>query len=187
MKEIIIIFGPPAVGKMTVGQEVCKLNNYALLYNHKTIDLVEQIFEFGSEHFNKLNRKIRIDILKEVAKSNLKGIVLTKNWRFNVKEDNLFISQILKIFEETNSKVFFIELEADIEIRVTRNKTENRLSSKPTMINQSKEFIYNEEDKFISNTTETDNKLPNHIKINNSHLSAEETAKKIIKFIAELN
>ena len=40
MPKFIQILGPQAVGKMTVGQELAKITNYKLLYNHMTIEMV---------------------------------------------------------------------------------------------------------------------------------------------------
>lgn len=36
--ELIIVFGPPAVGKMTVGREICGLTGYKLFHNHLTVE-----------------------------------------------------------------------------------------------------------------------------------------------------
>lgn len=43
--KLIIIFGPHAVGKMTVGQELAKLTELKLFHNHMTIDIVSDLFE----------------------------------------------------------------------------------------------------------------------------------------------
>ncbi|KAA1807131.1 hypothetical protein FXB61_003723 [Bacillus cereus] len=40
--KLILIFGPQAVGKMTVGQELATLTGLKLFHNHMTIDLVSQ-------------------------------------------------------------------------------------------------------------------------------------------------
>ena len=45
---IVVIFGPPAVGKMTVGREVARLTGYKLFHNHMTVEPVLEVFEFGS-------------------------------------------------------------------------------------------------------------------------------------------
>jgi shikimate kinase len=42
--KLIIIFGPQAVGKMTVGQELGKITNLKLFHNHMTIELVSPFF-----------------------------------------------------------------------------------------------------------------------------------------------
>lgn len=38
--KFVLIFGPQAVGKMTVGQELAKITGLKLFHNHMTIDLV---------------------------------------------------------------------------------------------------------------------------------------------------
>lgn len=43
--KFILIFGPQAVGKMTVGQELAKLTDLKIFHNHMTIDLVSPFFD----------------------------------------------------------------------------------------------------------------------------------------------
>lgn len=43
--NLVIIFGPHAVGKMTVGQELAKLTGYKLFHNHMTIEVVAALFD----------------------------------------------------------------------------------------------------------------------------------------------
>jgi hypothetical protein len=38
---LVIIFGPPAVGKMTVGLELERLTGFRLLHNHMTVGDVD--------------------------------------------------------------------------------------------------------------------------------------------------
>lgn len=40
--KLIILFGPQAVGKMTVGQSLASLTNFKLFHNHMSIDFVSQ-------------------------------------------------------------------------------------------------------------------------------------------------
>lgn len=47
-KKLLILFGPPAVGKMTVGKELSALTGMKLFHNHMTIELVLPFFEFGT-------------------------------------------------------------------------------------------------------------------------------------------
>ena len=46
-KTLVIIFGPPAVGKMTVGSELAKLTGLKLFHNHMTIEPLLELFEFA--------------------------------------------------------------------------------------------------------------------------------------------
>lgn len=38
--KFVKMFGPQAVGKMTVGQELAKITDLKLFHNHMTIDLL---------------------------------------------------------------------------------------------------------------------------------------------------
>ena len=85
--KFIIITGPQAVGKMTVGQELVKITNLKLLHNHMTIEVVTKIFDYSRETFRKLNESFRIQIFKEFAKSDQEGIIFTTTWDFNDQEE----------------------------------------------------------------------------------------------------
>ena len=43
--KFVLIFGAPAVGKMTVGQELERITGFRLLHNHMTIELVLNFFQ----------------------------------------------------------------------------------------------------------------------------------------------
>lgn len=42
--KLLLLFGDAAVGKMTVGQELCKITDFRLFHNHMTIEPVLEIF-----------------------------------------------------------------------------------------------------------------------------------------------
>ena len=44
MAKFVLICGPQAVGKMTVGQELAKITQLKFMHNHETIDLPLKIF-----------------------------------------------------------------------------------------------------------------------------------------------
>jgi adenylate kinase family enzyme len=66
--KFIIIFGPHAVGKMTVGQELEKLTGIKLFHNHISIDFVAPFFSYGTKAGQRLVSMIREGIFTEVAK-----------------------------------------------------------------------------------------------------------------------
>ncbi len=183
MPKFILIIGPQAVGKMTVGQELSKLIGYKLLYNHMTIELVRQIFDYDKEIYQKMNQQMRYEIFKEFSKSNEKGIIFTYCFDFGekfFKEEKQETEKWSALFEET----YVIELEASLETRLKRNKTENRLKHKESKRNlewSENEIIKSlEKHKLNSEEGQGEKIFKNYIKINNEKLSAEEVAK-IIK------
>ena len=130
--KLITIIGPQAVGKMTVGQELAKITDLKLFHNHMTIDLVSNFFDYGSEQGKKLVHSFRKQIFEEVAKSDLEGLIFTYVWAFNMKQDFEYYNNIKEILKKQGAQIYLVELEADIEERVRRNETENRLLNKPT-------------------------------------------------------
>ena len=84
--NFVVIFGPPAVGKMTVGSELAQITGFKLFHNHTTIDLVLNFFPFGHPQFGKLVGEFRRRIFEEVAASDLAGLIFTYVWALKVGE-----------------------------------------------------------------------------------------------------
>ena len=180
--KFVVLFGPLAVGKMTVGQELEKLTGLKLFHNHMTIELVLPFFEMHTPSFKKLVSSYRIQLFEEVAKSNLPGLIFTYVWELDQKQDTDFIENIVEIFEKEDAAVYYVELESDAAERLKRNKSPNRLKHKPSKRNfraSEKELLDTDRD-HILNSGAYDFSAKNYFKINNADISAEETARMII-------
>lgn len=181
MPKFVLIIGPQAVGKMTVGQELAKLTEYKLFHNHMTIEMVRLIFDYDKKTFSKMNSIIRYEVLKEFAKSNEKGIIFTYCFDFgeSIEEEKAETDKWMKLFDES----YVVELEASMEERLKRNKTENRLKNKASK----RDLEWSEKDliksmskhKLNSEPGEGEKIFEKYIKINNEKLSPKEVAKMI--------
>ena len=185
--KFIIITGPQAVGKMTVGQELVRITNLKLLHNHMTIEILTKIFDYSRNSFRKLNEEFRIQIFKEFAKSNEEGIIFTTTWDFDDKEEWNRIYNYIQIFKENNAQIYIVELEADLKERLERNKMENRLLNKPSKRNLewSEKDLLKSIEKYRFNSKEDEIKEKNYIRINNTNIDAK-TVAEIIKEKFEL-
>ncbi|MEL7221843.1 MAG: hypothetical protein AAGJ93_11020 [Bacteroidota bacterium] len=59
--NFLLLTGPPAVGKMTVGQAISKQLGYPLFHNHHSIELTLELFSWGTPEFRAIkfrNQKI---------------------------------------------------------------------------------------------------------------------------------
>jgi tRNA uridine 5-carbamoylmethylation protein Kti12 len=56
--KLIFIYGPPAVGKLTVASELAKLTGFKLFDNHVSIDFVKSVFDYGTRRYWKLIENI---------------------------------------------------------------------------------------------------------------------------------
>ncbi len=186
MKRLVILFGPPAVGKMTVGRELEKISGLKLFHNHMTIEIVLPFFEFGTKEFNRLTGQFRRQILEEVANSDLPGLIFTFVWDFNQESEKRFIDSLTSIFHEVGGESYYVELEASQKERLKRNRGEERLLEKPSKRNLewSDNNLIDCDEKYKLNLSDKDIfYYENYLKINNESLSASETAKQIFSFI----
>ena len=183
-KNFILIVGPPAVGKMTIGKALADQLDYVLFHNHHSIELSLQLFAWGEPEFKKINEGIRDLVFNTCAESeNIKGIIFTLVMAFELKDDWDYIQNINTVFkpEKWNFKV--IELESHLEVRLKRNKTPFRLAQKASKRNleKSEENLKSMGGKYRLNSEKGDPTNQYHwFKINNSELSAEEVAQKAI-------
>ena len=179
--KLVLIFGPQAVGKMTVGQELAKITGLKLFHNHMTIDLVSNFFSYNSIEGRYLVNTYRMEMFETVARSNLEGLIFTFQWCFEDILDWEQTEKISNIFKEQGGEVYYVELEADLDERLRRNETSNRLENKPLKrnIEQSKEFILKAETKHRCNSYPGEIQEKNYIRINNNNIPANEVAKMI--------
>ena len=180
--DFIIICGPPASGKMTVGQELNKLTGYPLFYNHLSLELVNQFFDFGTPHFRSLDKKIRFDIFEEVANSELPGLIFTLVWAFDDPRDEAYVDQIIGIFAPRNPQVCLVELKCELEERLKRNRHENRLAHKPSKrdVEASEKRLLTNEGGHRMNRLEGEFPAKAFLTIENTHLTAKEVAERIV-------
>jgi hypothetical protein len=179
--KFVVIFGPHAVGKMSVGQELSKNTGLKLFHNHMTIELVANFFSYGTPQGKRLVSLFRQEIFEEVSKSDLNGMIFTYMWAFDDKSDWDYIDNVCSLFESRGSEIYFVELEADFDVRIERNKTHNRLENKPTKrdIQWSENSFRKLEEKYRLNSYENEIQRKNYIRINNTNITPEEVAKTI--------
>ena len=150
---------------------------------------MNQFFDFGTPNFSNLDRQIRFDIFKEIAKSNISGLIFTIVWAFDYPEDAEYIEEIIAVFKDRNPKVSIVELDCKQSERLKRNRTENRLAHKASKrdLEFSDNLLRNEDELYRMNTLEGEYAEKDILKIENTDKSAEEVAKLIIKHMNKLN
>jgi hypothetical protein len=177
--KLVIILGPHAVGKMTVGQELASITGLKLFHNHMTIELVRNFFSVhGSEEGRRLNHLFRQEIFEAVANSDLPGLIFTYMFDFDAQSEYDYINSVIQLFKDHNAEAYVVELCADFDVRIERNKTENRLLNKPSKrdIPKSEELFRSLEAVYRLNSYEDEEPFPNYFKINNTHLTPIEAA-----------
>lgn len=178
--KIVFIVGPHAVGKMTVGQELCALTGMKLFHNHMFKDSIYSIFSDDKNRWELLEL-VRNEVFTRFSQSDQIGLVFTFMPAYNKTSNLKYLSCIEKIFKENNSDVFYVELYANQICRLERNSSTNRLLhkiSKRDIKLSEKEMIHLEkENRYVSIEGEYAGKQ--YIRIDNQELSPREVANMI--------
>ncbi|MEM6807387.1 MAG: AAA family ATPase [Bacteroidota bacterium] len=182
-KNFIIIFGPAAVGKMSVGKALAAKTGLKLVHNHMSIELVLNFFDFGEKGFRKLDKAIRTAILQEIAESDYPGAIFTYVWALDEPSDEEYLQTFIEYFNKVGADTHFVELEASLETRLHRNVQPDRLAAKASKrdVERSKSALLSDEKRYRLNSNEGEFEGKSHIRINNNDLGPEEVAQKIIE------
>ena len=65
--SLVFLYGPPAVGKLTVARAIADRLPYKILHNHVTIDAVTEVLPFGSDTFWRVVGRFRRDLVAAAA------------------------------------------------------------------------------------------------------------------------
>lgn len=129
--ELVVLFGPPAVGKTTVGRAVAADSGFRLFHNHHTIEPLAEIF--GQDHpaFPTLNAEFRRRVIEEAAATGVR-LVFTTVWNLAGERDAAYVRGLVSPYVERGLPVRFVELYADLPTRLERNAAPDRLAAKPS-------------------------------------------------------
>jgi hypothetical protein len=116
--NLVFIYGPPGVGKLTVAREVARLTGYRLFDNHVSIDCVRPVFDFGTPPFWRVVGGIREMVLEEAA-ANRVSLVFT--YAYAHPQDAPQVERMCGIFEARGGRALLVRLVC------TREELERRL------------------------------------------------------------
>ena len=184
-KKLVILLGPHAVGKMTVGQELSKLTGLRLFHNHMSIELARKLFDHSEKEWGILNGTIRQTVFELFAKGDFPGLIFTYMCAFDLQSELEYLQGIIDLFKANGADCFVVELCADFDVRLIRNKSENRLLHKESKRNLewSEAEMRRTSEKYRLNSYDGE-KLPfeNYMKLDNTDLPPEEAARKIMEY-----
>jgi hypothetical protein len=106
--RLLFLYGPPAVGKLTVARAVEARLGFRVLHNHVTIDAVAQVLPFGSPAFWRIVGGLRRDLVEAAARE---GVDLVYTFVY-APGDEPDIDRVAGAFEGAGGSVTFVRLTA---------------------------------------------------------------------------
>ncbi|MEO0403110.1 MAG: AAA family ATPase [Pseudomonadota bacterium] len=178
---LIILIGPHAVGKMTVGQELERLSGFKLFHNHVTIEMVAPFFSYSTPQGRRLVNRLRQTFFDAFCESDAPGYIFTFVWAFGEPGEREYIEGITAQFEDKGHDTYWVELEASLEERLRRNRTENRLQHKPSKrdLDWSERNLTESAQKHRLNSVDGEIERSRYLRIDSTHRSAGQVAEQI--------
>ena len=182
--RLLFIFGAHAAGKMTVGQAVSRITPLKLFHNHMTIEPVIDLFGCYN---GAVTQKLREVVFEEFVKTDNYGLIFTFIWAFSEQADWDYVARISQMYRDAGAQVDYVELIAPQDVRLIRNRTENRLKEKPSKrdVELSETRFLSAESRYrcVSEPGEIVSGLgvapERYLRIENENLSPEEVAEMI--------
>jgi adenylate kinase family enzyme len=105
--KLLLLYGPPAVGKLTIAKEIAKLTGFKVFHNHLTVNLVAAIFPRGTPAYRQLLWDIRYAVFAEAARANIDGLIFTMVYR---RDQEPCIARCVEIVERFGGTVCFVHV-----------------------------------------------------------------------------
>jgi len=172
MMKLIIIHGPPGVGKLTVANALSLRTYYKVFHNHLTIDCTEPVFDFGTNGFWKINVVLRREVIAEAARQD---IDLIHTFCYAKGTDDDYFREMIAAAEDNDGEVHLVLLLCSNNERKRRIVNESRVRMRKLTDADSVDTSQQRND-LLSPLPGTETLI-----IDNTDLSADEAAQRIVE------
>jgi predicted kinase len=118
--NLVFIYGPPGVGKLSVARELSKLTGYRLFDNHVSIACARSVFDFGTQPFWRVVGTIRDLVFEEAAAH---GVSVVFTYVYGHPQDAPHVERMCGYFEARGGRALLVRLvcsREELERRLTR-------------------------------------------------------------------
>ena len=181
MANLIVVCGPQAVGKMTVAESLRDKLKYNMMMNHDSIEISDRIFGFGTPAQKEFNAYFRKKAFELAVKHNV-DLLFTYVCAFEMPQEKEYLESLSGMFEANGGNFYFVELSADLEKRLERNVTPHRMERKASKrdVEWSRANLLRDTELHKLNSDPEETWFKNHIKIDNTNLTPDEVADRLI-------
>ena len=162
----VLIYGPPAAGKLTVARALSEAHALRLLDNHATLDPVLRLFPFGHPELGRTVETIRVALYSAAARA---GLSVVSTLVFAHPIDRQLVINLQHAASEAGGQVAFVQLRTSREVLEQRVLEASRRGSEKIKDLRRLHALLDDHD-LVTPIHDDD------LSIDNTHVSAKEAA-----------
>jgi hypothetical protein len=126
---LVYLYGPPAVGKLTIARLVAEATGFQLFHNHLTVDAVTSVFEFGSRPFVDVLHRMRFDVFETASREGIDVVFTNSSMSYSVPRTDAFLAFARSAAEhvaDAGGTTMFVRLTAPVDVLCDRVDGDDR-------------------------------------------------------------
>ncbi|MBI2064457.1 MAG: AAA family ATPase [Candidatus Yanofskybacteria bacterium] len=127
--KLVFLYGPPAVGKLTVAKALSEKTGFKLLHNHLFADLVRSVFDYNNVVGRNVHKSIRIIMYEAATRNGIDGLIFTFSYYGGI-EDDVAVKEWVDITKKHGDKIYFVRLSCIKEELEKRVLNPSRIGTK---------------------------------------------------------
>jgi chloramphenicol 3-O-phosphotransferase len=120
---LVYLYGPPAVGKLSIARRIAETAGFRLFHNHLTVDAVTSVFEFGSSPFVDVLQRMRLDVFETAAGEGIDVVFTNSSMSYSVPRTDSFLAFARAAAERVaaaGGSTMFVRLTAPVDVLCDR-------------------------------------------------------------------
>lgn len=115
--DLVFVYGPAAVGKLTVARALAQRTGLRLFHNHLVVDALLAVFPFGSPAFVQLRERMWLDVFEAAARA---GVSLIFTFAPENTVSHGFPEAAAARIAPHGGRIRFVRLTAPVEVQEAR-------------------------------------------------------------------
>ena len=126
---LLYLYGPPAVGKLTIARRIAETTGFRLFHNHLTVDAVTSVFEFGSQPFLDVLHRVRFDVFETATREGIDVVFTNSSMSHRVPRVEAFLAfarRAAEVVDAAGGTTMFVRLTAPVDVLCQRVDCDDR-------------------------------------------------------------